>query len=70
MVIDNTYTYEISEIRITREKKEPIEYFQLRIKHRSLKKTTVVFTHNIRRSTPDAFQTLLDLSARMKRLHY
>ena len=70
MVIDNTYTYEISEIRITREEKEPIEYFQLRIKHRSLKSTIVVFTHTIRRSTPDAFQTLLDLSAKMKRLHY
>jgi hypothetical protein len=70
MILNNSYVYEIQEIEINRDGlKQPYSYYQLRIKHRSNKNTIIVFTHSIRRDNPNAFEELLEMSRKMKKIY-
>jgi len=70
MILNNSYIYELQEIEIIRDgQKKPYSYYQLRIKHRSDKNTIIVFTQSIRRDNPNAFNELLDLAKKMKKIY-
>ena len=69
MILDDSYIYEIQEIVINRDKLQTYTYIQLRIKHRLLKSTLIVFTHSIRADTPNAFNELLEVAKKMKKIY-
>jgi hypothetical protein len=70
MILNNSYVYEIQEIEINRDGlKQPYSYYQLRIKHRSDKNTIIVFTQSIRNDNPNAFEDLLELAKKMKKIY-
>jgi len=69
MIKNNSYFYTIEEITINREGAEPIEYMQLLIKHRINKSTVVVFTKNIRSNVDNAFEQLIELALRMRKIY-
>ena len=69
MICNDSYIYEIQEITINRNNLETYKYIQLRIKHRLLKSTIVVFTHSIQSDKPNAFNELLELANKMKKIY-
>ena len=69
MISNDSYIYEIQEIEIIRDKLQTYTYIQLRIKHRLLKSTLIVFTHSIQADTPNAFNDLLELAKKMKKIY-
>ena len=69
MISNDSYIYEMQEIVIHRNNLETYKYLQLRIKHRLLKSTLVVFTHSIQSDTPNAFNELLELAKKMKKIY-
>ena len=69
MILNDSYIYEIQEIVINRNNLETYKYIQLRIKHRLLKSTIVVFTHSIQSDKPNAFNELLELANKMKKIY-
>jgi hypothetical protein len=69
MILDDSYIYEIQNIVVNRNNLETYKYLQLRIKHRILKSTVVVFTHSIQSDKPNAFNELLELAKKMKKIY-
>jgi hypothetical protein len=75
MIKDNSYFYTIQEIIVNRKSdeyktnKEPHHYLQLIIKHRLQKNTLIVFTKSIPYDNPKAFQELLVLADKMKKIY-
>ena len=69
MICNDSYIYEIQEIAINRNNIETYKYVQLRIKHRLQGSTLIVFTHSIQSDTPNAFNELLELAKKMKKIY-
>ena len=69
MICNDSYIYEIHQIAINRNNQETYKYIQLRIKHRLQGSTLVVFTHSIQSDTPNAFNDLLELAKKMKKIY-
>jgi hypothetical protein len=69
MILDNSYIYEIQEIVVNRNNLETYKYLQLRIKHRLLKSTLIVFTHSVQADNPDAFNEVLEVAKKMKKIY-
>jgi len=69
MICNDSYIYEIQQIAINRNNLETYKYVQLRIKHRLQGSTLVVFTHSIQSDTPNAFNDLLELAKKMKKIY-
>jgi len=69
MICNDSYIYEIQEIVINRNNLETYKYIQLRIKHRLQGSTLIVFTHSIQSDTPNAFNDLLELAKKMKKIY-
>jgi|TARA_R110000751_G_scaffold20203_2_gene59521 hypothetical protein len=69
MILNDSYIYEIQQITINRNKLETYKYLQLRIKHRLLKSTLVVFTHSVQADKPDAFNEMLEVAKKMKKIY-
>ena len=69
MILNDSYIYEIQEIVINRDKLQTYTYIQLRIKHRLLKSTLIVFTHSIQADKPNAFNELLEVAKKMKKIY-
>jgi len=69
MICNDSYIYEIQEIVINRNNLETYKYIQLRIKHRLQGSTLIVFTHSIQSDTPNAFNDLLELANKMKKIY-
>jgi len=69
MISNDSYIYEIQQIAINRNNLETYKYVQLRIKHRLQGSTLIVFTHSIQSDTPNAFNDLLELAKKMKKIY-
>ena len=69
MICNDSYIYEIQEITINRNNLETYKYVQLRIKHRLQGSTLIVFTHSIQSDLPNAFNDLLELAKKMKKIY-
>jgi hypothetical protein len=54
---------------VNRNDLETYKYLQLRIKHRLLKSTLIVFTHSVQADNPDAFNELLEVAKKMKKIY-
>ena len=71
MLTDNAYMYCITELNLHRNNtdKVMIPYYQLQIKLRRDKKTSVVFSRSINRDTPNAWEDILELAKQMKKTY-
>ena len=68
MLKENAHMYSITEMDLHRNNlgKTMIPYYQLQIKIRRDKKTSVVFSRSINRDKPNAWEDILELAKRMK----
>ena len=71
MLTENAYMYCISEMDLHRNNlgKTMIPYYQLQIKLRRDKKTTIIFSRSINRDTPNAWEDILELAKQMKKTY-
>ena len=69
MILNDSYIYEIQQITINRNNLETYKYLQLRIKHRLQGSTLVVFTHSVQADNPDAFNEVLEVAKKMKKIY-
>lgn len=71
MLTENSYMYCISEMDLHRNNlgKTMIPYYQLQIKLRRDKKTTIIFSRSINRDTPNAWEDILELAKQMKKTY-